>query len=94
MVFPLAVLHPRCEVAHFTIISVIREPHLGADKDNFFVMYDDPAVVNYILVYNRPKKIVATEKIRDPCRSAYIPKSQMMPMVSSDDKIFAKTSHE
>jgi hypothetical protein len=62
VVFPLAVLHPRCEVTKFTIIAVIREPHLRADKEDFLVMYDDPAIVNYVLVHNRPSKTSVTEK--------------------------------
>jgi hypothetical protein len=63
MVFPLAMLHPGSEVTQFTIISVIGEPHLRADEEDFFVMNDDPAVVNYVLVYHRPNKTVVTEKI-------------------------------
>jgi hypothetical protein len=79
VVFPLAVLHPRCEVAQFAVISVIREPHLGADEDNSFVMYDHPAVVNYVLVYNGPNKIAVTDKTRKIYRMLTFPNRKEFP---------------
>lgn len=54
MILPLSMLRPRCEVPHLTIITVIGKPHLRADKQNLSVVYDDPAVIDYVLVYDWP----------------------------------------
>lgn len=56
MVFHLAKLRPGCEITQLTIISIISHPHLRADEQNFFVMNDDPAVINNILVHNWPSE--------------------------------------
>jgi len=32
MILPLSVLHPGSKVPHFTVISIIREPHLRANE--------------------------------------------------------------
>ena len=58
-------------------------------------MNNDSAVVDHILVYDGPIKKMSFS--RYPIRSdtfTDMPMSQMIPIVSSDDKIFARTSHE
>ena len=54
MVLPLAVLHPRREIAQLAIIPVVREPHLRPDEQDLAVVDDHAAVVDHVLVYHRP----------------------------------------
>ena len=54
MIFPFTVFHPRCEVSHLSVIPIVREPHLGADQQDLFVVHDHPAVVDHILVRDWP----------------------------------------
>ena len=54
MIFHLSMFHPRCEVSHFTIIAVVREPHLRADVENLPTVDDYATVVDDILVDHRP----------------------------------------
>jgi len=54
VVFPLLMLHPRGKVSKFTIVSVVREPHLWPNEQNLLVVDDDAAVVNDVLVDDGP----------------------------------------
>ena len=56
MVLPLAMLGPRRKVSKLTVVSIVRHPHLGADKEDFSVMDDNPAIVDDALVNHRPIK--------------------------------------
>jgi len=57
VVLPLVVLHPRCEVSHLTVVSIISKPHLGTNEENLLVVDNDATVVYHVLVYDRPWKI-------------------------------------
>ena len=63
MVLNLTVLHPRREPSQLTIVSVIRQPHLWADEQNFSVVNDNPAIVDYILVCDRPARLYQDGRI-------------------------------
>lgn len=54
MILPLPVLHPGTKVPHFSVVSIICEPHLRANEQNLFVVHDHTAIVNHILVYYGP----------------------------------------
>ncbi len=54
MVLSLTMLLPRCEVTHFPIITVIGEPHLWTDQDDFAVVNNDTTIVVDVLVNNGP----------------------------------------
>ena len=54
MIFPLLMFRPGGEESKFAIITVIRQPHLGADKEYLLVVNNDTAVVNYVLVHHGP----------------------------------------
>lgn len=45
---------PRREVSQLAIIPVVRHPHLRPDEEDLFVVDDNPAVIDYVLVYYRP----------------------------------------
>jgi len=47
-------LHPGGKVSEFTIISVVREPHLWPNEEDLLVVNDDAAVVNNVLVDDGP----------------------------------------
>ena len=57
MVFPLSMLRPRREKTQFTIITVVGQPHLGTDEQNFLVVDNNSAIVNDVLVDNGPGEI-------------------------------------
>jgi hypothetical protein len=61
MVFPLLMFRPRCEKSKFSIITVIRQPHFGADEKYLLIVNDDTAIVNHVLVHHRPWSIQSTE---------------------------------
>lgn len=54
VVFPLVVLHPRREVSHLTVVSIISKPHLGTNEENLLVVDNDATVVYHILMCDRP----------------------------------------
>lgn len=54
MIFPLSVFRPRSKITEFTIVPVIREPHLGSNKQNFAIMYNDTAVIDDVFMHNWP----------------------------------------
>lgn len=54
VVLPLARFHPRCKVPQFSIIPIIRQPHLGPNEKNLAIMNNDAAIVDDILVDDRP----------------------------------------
>ncbi len=54
MVLSLTMLLPWCEVTHFPIITVIGEPHLWTDQDDFAVVNNDTTIVVDVLVNNGP----------------------------------------
>ena len=54
MVLNLTVLHPRREPPKLAVIPVIRHPHLRADQQNLATMNNNAAVVDHILVHDRP----------------------------------------
>lgn len=56
MIFALLLSRPRSEVTELAVVSVICQPHLRTDEDNFLVVNDDLTVVVHILVYNWPSK--------------------------------------
>lgn len=54
MVLGLAMLRPRGEVSHLTVVPVVGQPHLGSNQNDLAMIYDDTAVINHVLVGNRP----------------------------------------
>ena len=54
MIFPLSMFCPRSEVTQFTIISIIGQPHFGANKENLLVMDDYSAVIYDVLMHDGP----------------------------------------
>lgn len=54
MIFPLPMFCPRCEITQFTIISIIGEPHFGANKENLLVMDDYSAIIDDVLMHDGP----------------------------------------
>lgn len=54
MILALAVLCPRGKVPHFSIISVVREPHLRSNKENLSVINNNTTVIDNILVDDGP----------------------------------------
>lgn len=54
MVLPLPMFLPRREVPQLAIVSVIGEPHLRADEEDLFVMNDNTAVIDHVLVHYGP----------------------------------------
>ena len=57
VILDLSVLHPRREVPHFPVVPVVREPHLRPDVYNLVAVDDDSAVVDDVLVDDRPAMI-------------------------------------
>jgi hypothetical protein len=60
MIFPLLVFRPRREESKFPIVTIIRQPHLWADKKYLLVVNNDTAVVNHVLVHHGPWSIGST----------------------------------
>ena len=54
MVLNLTVLHPKRETTKLAVISVIRHQHLRADQQNLAAMNNNTAIVDHILVHDRP----------------------------------------
>jgi hypothetical protein len=54
MVFTLSVLRPWCEISKFAIVPVICQPHLRAYKQDLFVVYDNAAIIDDVLMNDRP----------------------------------------
>jgi hypothetical protein len=71
MVLPLSVPGPRSEVAELAVITIVRQPHLRPDKEDFLVVNDDSAVVVYVLVDYRPATR-STNETRRAGRRAYV----------------------
>lgn len=54
MILALAVLCPWGKVPHFSIIPVVRKPHLRSNKENFSVINNNATVIDNILVDDGP----------------------------------------
>ena len=54
MILDLSMLHPGGEVPHFPVVAIIGKPHFRANVENTTAVYDDPTVVDYVLVHHRP----------------------------------------
>lgn len=54
VIFSLTMFCPSREVAHLTVISVVRQPHLWPNKENLTIMDDDSAVIDDVLMNDRP----------------------------------------
>lgn len=54
MVFHLPMLHPWREPAKLPIVSVVRHPHFRSNEQDLPVVNDDTAVVDHVLVGDRP----------------------------------------
>lgn len=52
MIFSLSWSHPGRKESQFSVIPIIGQPHLGSYKEYLAIEDDDPAIVNYILVYD------------------------------------------
>ena len=59
MVFPLAMLFPRSEMAELAVVAVVGQPHLGSNEDNLAIVNNDTAVVPDILVDDRPGRNIS-----------------------------------
>ena len=64
MIFYLTMLLPCSEITHLAVVSVVGEPHLGADEKDLPIMYDYPAVVDDILVDDWPGVALNHDKVR------------------------------
>jgi len=47
-------LNPRSKIPKFAVVSIVCQPHFGADKQDLPVVGDDAAVINYVLVHYGP----------------------------------------
>lgn len=56
MILPFAGFHPRREIAQFTIIPIVREPHLGAYEQYLAIMGDHATVIYHVLVHYWPAR--------------------------------------
>lgn len=54
VVLDLSVLHPRREVSHLSVISVVREPHFRAYVEDLSAVNDDTTIVDDVLVDHWP----------------------------------------
>ena len=54
MVLYLAMFHPRREVPHLPVVSVVREPHLWANVQDLASVDNDSTVVDDVLMNDRP----------------------------------------
>lgn len=57
MILPLAMLHPRGEVPHLAVVTIVSKPHLRTDEEDLLVVDDNATVVDYVLVYDRHSEI-------------------------------------
>ena len=57
VIFYLPMLLPRCKVSQFSIVPIIRHPHLWTNMKDLAVIDDDTAVVDHIFVDDRPEDI-------------------------------------
>lgn len=45
---------PRCKPTQFAIVAIVGHPHLGSDQKNLAIEENQAAVVQYVLVNDRP----------------------------------------
>ena len=96
VVLHLAMLHPRCKIAQFSVIAIICHPHLGPNVKDLVVIYNHSTVVNDVFMYNGPVSRVECQKGPGQLGNTitHMPMSHRIPSVSSDPNIFARTSQE
>lgn len=58
MVFNLSVLHPGGKISKFSVITIVGEPHLGANHEDFAVINDNTAIIYNVLMHGGPKFMI------------------------------------
>lgn len=57
VIFPLLVFRPWCKEPKLAIVTIIRQPHLGAYEKYLFVVNDDTTIVNHVFMHYRPSLV-------------------------------------
>ena len=72
VVFDLSYSLPGGEKPHFSVVSIIRKPHLGSDEEDLLVVEHHTAIVPYISVShwhaNIDQNILTVGIFDDPCQ--------------------------
>lgn len=58
VVLGLAMFLPRSEVPKLPVVAIVRKPHLGSNKKDLSIVYNNSAVVYHILVLYRPGTVL------------------------------------
>lgn len=58
-------LCPRREVSQFSVIPIVSEPHLGADKQYLSVVNDNTAIIYDVLVDHGPASVHSKQRIQN-----------------------------
>lgn len=78
VILDLPMLHPWSEVPHLSVVAVVREPHLRADVEDLPAVDDDSAVVDHILMHDRPG-IRFIKRVSRSHLCTYMPMSHSIP---------------